>query len=181
MQVKFHLSAAELSPEDYPRKAGQWKTEKGFGSATMDRQPGTDRQPLKQTISIMPRLPSFSGHCSRDTEIQMAAAFTGVCCVISVEFFLLLFKDMTIFLLMWENTSSLRRGTTYTSPAAGRNCLAALAIQEVQRRLCLTTLTPHPALNCSSDGKSTFNICLVKQHLNYLSIDNLMPYCIFLN
>lgn len=46
-------------------------------------QTAMNRQPLKQTISIMPRLPSFCAHCSRDTEKHMAAAFTGVCCVMS--------------------------------------------------------------------------------------------------
>lgn len=36
VQVKFHLSAAELSPKDNPGKAGQWKTKEGFGPPAMD-------------------------------------------------------------------------------------------------------------------------------------------------
>lgn len=51
VQVKFHLSAAELSPKDNPGKAGQWNTKEGFGSPAMD--PSSRQFPSCQGCSAL--------------------------------------------------------------------------------------------------------------------------------
>lgn len=133
--------------------------------------------PLKQTISIMPRLLSFSAYCSTDTEIPVA--FTGVCCVMGVEFFLLLFKGMTTFLLMWRIHPPCGEKAPRPLQQLGR--IGWLPLPSKKFKEDSVTLPSHIILlPASSDGKSTSNICLVKQPLNYLSTDYLMSYCNFL-